>query len=254
MSLGTRSALFALALLVFTAREARAQGGPPMMTDDPGTPGNGHVEINLAWTDQRTPGSTLVGLPLLDANYGVGDRIQLNYQASWNILEDAGSPEQSGMSDSQLAVKWRFYDAGETGLQVSTFPRVTFVNPGSHSDRRGTADPNGSFLLPFELRRDLGLLSVNVDVGHSFSGSADNRGWMGGLCLGRQLTKAWEIDAEVHLDGSDHLDRGEAVLNVGSRVALSENATLLLALGRDIHDTLGPRASLLTFVGVQLRH
>jgi hypothetical protein len=253
MSLWTRCALFALALLVFVAREARAQGGPPMMTDDPGTPGNRHVEINLAWTDQRSPGSTLVGLPLLDANYGVGARIQLNYQASWNILEDAGSPERSGISDSQLAVKWRFYDAGETGLQVSTFPRVTFVNPGSNSDRRGTADPNASFLLPFELRRDLGFMSVNVDLGRSFSSSADNRGWIGGLCFGRQLTKAWEIDAEVHFNGSDHLDRGEAVLNVGSRVDLSDHATLMLALGRDIHDTLGPRFSLLTYVGIQIR-
>jgi hypothetical protein len=254
MSLRPRCALVALALLVCAAREARAQGGPPMITDDPGTPGNGHVEINIAWTDQRTPGSTLVGLPLLDANYGVGDRIQLNYQASWNILDDAGSPAQSGLSDSQVAVKWRFYDAGETGLQVSTFPRVTFVNPGSDSDHRGTADPNGSFLLPFELRRDLGFMSVNVDLGRSFSSSAQNRGWIGGLCLGRQLTKPWEIDLEAHVNGSDRLQRGEVVLNAGSRVDISDHATLLFALGRDIHNTLGPRASLLTFVGIQLRH
>jgi hypothetical protein len=111
-----------------------------MITDDPGTPGDGHWEINLAWTDQRTPGSTLIGLPLLDANYGVGDRLQLNYQASWNILRDEGEGTQSGMSDSQLAVKWRFYDAGETGLQLSAYPRVFFLDPGSDSDRRGTAD------------------------------------------------------------------------------------------------------------------
>jgi hypothetical protein len=253
MSLSPRCALVALALLACAARESRAQGGPPMITDDPGTPGNGHVEINLAWTDQRTPGSTLLGLPLLDANYGVGDRIQLNYQASWNILDEAGSPGQSGLSDTQLAVKWRFYDAGESGLQVSTFPRVTFVNPGSDSDRRGTADPNSSFLLPFELRRDLGVISVNVDLGHSFSSSAQNRGWIGGLCLGHQLTKPWENDLEAHFNGSDGLQRGEVVLNAGSRVDLSDHATLLLAVGRDIHDTLGPRMSLLTFIGIQLR-
>lgn len=253
MSLRPRCALFALALLACAAREARAQGGPPMITDDPGTPGNGHWEINLAWTDQRTPGSTFVGLPLLDANYGVGDRIQLNYQASWNVLDDAGSPGQSGMSDSQLAVKWRFYDAGGEGLQVSAYPRVTFVNPGSDSDLRGTADPNASFLLPFELRRDLGFISVNADVGRSFSSSAQDRGWMGGLCLGHQITKAWEIDAEVHFNGSDGLQHGEAVLNVGSRVDFSDHATLLLAVGRDVHDTLGPRTSLLTYLGIQLR-
>jgi hypothetical protein len=109
----------ALAAFLATAVRMLAQGGPPMITDDPGTPGNGHWEINLAWTDQRTPGSTLFGLPLLDANYGVGDRIQLNYQGSWNVLRNAGEDTESGMSDSQLAVKWRYYDAGDTGLQLS---------------------------------------------------------------------------------------------------------------------------------------
>src|SRR6266849_7689835 len=34
--------------LGLTERAAFAQGGPPMLTDDPGTPGNRHWEINTA--------------------------------------------------------------------------------------------------------------------------------------------------------------------------------------------------------------
>jgi hypothetical protein len=224
-----------------------------MITDDPGTPGNGHWEINVAWTDQQSPGSTLIGLPLLDANYGVGDRIQLNYQGSWNELRGPDQPEQSGMSDSQLAVKWRFYDAGDTGLQVSMYPRLTFPNPGSDSDQRGTADPSTTFLLPFEVRRDFGVVSVNADFGYTFSSGEADRGWMGGLCLGRELAKGWEIDAEVHMTASDSLQRSEAILNMGTRYDFSEHATLLLAVGRDAHNALGPRTSLLTYVGLQVR-
>lgn len=224
-----------------------------MLTDDPGTPGDGHWEFNLAWTEQKAPGSTLVGLPLLDANYGIGDRIQLNYQGSWNILRQSGSPEQSGLSDSQVAVKWRFYDAGETGLQLSTFPRVLFPNPGSGSDRRGTADPHSSFLLPLEVRRDFGVFSFNADFGHAFSGSRDDRGWIGGVCLGREVAKGWEVDAEVHVSASEHLGESEDILNMGTRYDLTKNATLLLAVGRDLHNSAGPRTSLLTFAGVQLR-
>lgn len=224
-----------------------------MVTDDPGTPGNGHWEINVAWTDQQSPGSTLLGLPLLDANYGVGERVQLNYQASWNVLNNAGQASESGMSDSQVAVKWRFYDAGDSGLQLSMYPRFTFVDPGSDSDRRGTADPSSTFLLPFEVRRNFGVLSVNMDFGHTFSAAEDDRGWMGGLCVGREVTKGWELDAEVHLTSSDGLERTEAVLNLGSRYDFSEHATLLLALGRDAHNSLGPRISLLTYVGIQVR-
>jgi hypothetical protein len=224
-----------------------------MVTDDPGTPGNNHWEINVAWTDLRTPGSTLTGVPLLDANYGVGDRIQLNYQASWNSVRAADQSEQDGMSDSQIAVKWRFYDAGDTALQLSAYPRITFLNPGSDSDRRGTADPDTTFLLPFEARKDFGALSVNADFGHAFSAAENDRGWMGGVCIGRQVAKGWEFDAELHVTSSESLQRSEAILNLGTRYDISRQSTLLLAIGRDTHNSLGPRASLMTFVGFQIR-
>jgi len=37
------------------------------------------------------------------------------------------------------------------------------------------------------------------------------------------------------------------------RVDLSEHATVLLAIGRDLSNPLGPKISLLTYAGVQLR-
>jgi hypothetical protein len=244
--------LVASALLCLAASRLQAQGGPPMITDDPGTPGNGHWEINTAWTDQRTPGSTLIGAPLLDANYGVGERLQLNFQASWNVLRDAESQE-SGMSESQVAAKWRFFDAGDTGLQLSTYPRITFLDPGSDAARRGVTDSPTSFLLPLEARRDFGPLSLNVDFGHTFCDERNLRGWMGGVCIGREVLKGWELDVETHADGSDRLQRSEGVINMGTRIDLSANATLLLAVGRDVHNSLGPTVSLLTYVGVQVR-
>ena len=247
-----KSALLALFVLLGTAPALRAQGGPPMITDDPGTPGDRHWEINIAWTDQRTPGETLIGIPQIDANYGVGDRIQLNYQGSWNILRESDGPAESGLSDSQLAVKWRFYDAGDTGFQLSTYPRVFFLNPGD-SDRRGTAGPNTDFLLPFEVVRNFGALSLDVDFGHTFSAASSDRGWMGGVCVGHNVTKEWELDAEVHFSGSEDLDRGETVVNLGTRCDLSRNTTLLVALGKDVRNSLGPKISLLTYLGIQIR-
>jgi hypothetical protein len=244
--------LLALAVLALTATRALAQGGPPMVTDDPGTPGDRHWEINVAWTDQRTPGSTLLGLPLLDANYGVGDRLQLNYQASWNeVRDDEGN--ESGLSESQLAVKWRFYDAGETGLQASIYPRVTFLDPGSDSDRRGTADSGTSLLLPFEVRRDFGVLAVNLDSGYSLSNEAGLRGWMGGICVGREVAKGWEVDLELHATGDHQVSHNETILNLGTHIDLSAHASILLAIGRDIHDAVGEPTSLLTYLGIQLR-
>jgi hypothetical protein len=76
---------------------------------------------------------------------------------------------------------------------------------------------------------------------------------MGGLCLGREVVKGWELDVEVHEQASDRLSAGETVVNFGTRYDFSEHATLLIAVGRDTRNTLGPRISLLTYLGIQLR-
>jgi len=46
-----------------------------MVTDDPCTPGNGNWEINLAWLGERSAAETAQDVPLLDMNYGVGERV-----------------------------------------------------------------------------------------------------------------------------------------------------------------------------------
>jgi len=52
---------------------ARAQGGPPMITDDPGTPGNGKFEINLAGAFERRPQELSMDLPAIDEPKGERD-------------------------------------------------------------------------------------------------------------------------------------------------------------------------------------
>src|SRR5690349_18262079 len=52
---------------------AGAQGGPPLLGDDPETPGPGKWEINIAYTEQRTNEEHLRSLPHVDFNYGLGD-------------------------------------------------------------------------------------------------------------------------------------------------------------------------------------
>jgi hypothetical protein len=232
---------------------ARAQGGPPMITDDPGTPGDRHWEINLAWTDQHAGGETLYGLPLLDANYGVGDRIQLNYQASWNVSHAADAGDEQGLSASQLAVKWRFYDAGESGLQVSTYPRVIFPDPHPDPSDRSGPDTRTSYFLPIEIARDFGSFALNVDFGHTFSPLHAGRGWSGGLCLGHTVTKGWEVDAELHINSSEDLGQSEVIANLGTRVDLGEHTTLILAVGRDLSNGLADKVTLLSYVGIQFR-
>src|SRR5215470_14934711 len=74
----------ALLMLLLAAPPASlAQGGPPMITDDPGTPGPGNWEINIAATAAHWGRIVEGEWPLLDLNYGVGSRIQLKYEVPW---------------------------------------------------------------------------------------------------------------------------------------------------------------------------
>ena len=59
-----------------------------MVTDDPGTPGDGHWEINVAWSFEHSRAANSSEVPLVDANFGVGDRIQLKYKVPWIVVHD----------------------------------------------------------------------------------------------------------------------------------------------------------------------
>ena len=80
-----------IALLLGWTAQVLAQGGPPLLTDDPGTPGNRNWEINIATTHFRSPGEREIEAPLLDINYGLGDRIQLKYEVHYLFDSDEGA-------------------------------------------------------------------------------------------------------------------------------------------------------------------
>ncbi len=89
--------------------------------------------------------------PDVDINFGVGDRIQLTYENAWLRVQDPSSATKFGLGQSNLGVKWRFYDAGESKLAISTFPQL-FLNNPNDAVRRGITPASQSFLLPFEVK------------------------------------------------------------------------------------------------------
>ena len=80
-----------------------AQGGPPFITDDPGTPGNHHWEINFGWIANHNPGQSYYEIPDVDMNYGWGDRIQLKYELPMAVATDS-NPGTSPMTSLLLAL------------------------------------------------------------------------------------------------------------------------------------------------------
>lgn len=221
-----------------------AQGGPPMITDDPGTPGPNHWEINLGWESERAAGETATALPLLDANYGVGDRIELTYETPWTIEQQPGAAAHSGYGYSLFGAKYRFLDNGDQGWQASLYPQWTEHGFGTSAD---------SLLLPFEVAKDFGSFAIDCDGGAILSNQSGARGWTGGFLIGKDLRKGWEIDAEIHLTSDLHVGRAEAIFNAGTRIDFSEHVTLMLALGTDLANSLAPRTDYVSYLGLQFR-
>jgi len=58
--------------------------------------------------------------------------------------------------------------------------------------------------------------------------------------------------AELHAEASESLDRSAVSVNLGARVAAGERGTLLLSVGRDLHNNLEEKASIFGYVGWQL--
>lgn len=234
-------------LLLGLARLA-AQGGPPMITDDPGTPGDGQWELNVAVTTERRPGERVVEMPLVDINYGIGDRLQLKYEAAWLRLDD-GSDRHDGLSNSLVGVKWRFYDAGEKAWSASMYPQLEFNNPGSHSVDRGLTEHGTGFELPFQVMKDFGDFEFNADLGYVWHRSGNE--WFGGLVIGREVRHGVELATELHWECDGHFHDIVLTANVGARFALSEKCTLLVSVGRELRNRAEPRATFIAYLGLQ---
>jgi len=244
-------AVFVTALFFLGAGPVvRAQGGPPMITDDPGTPGDGHWEVNVALTTERRAGEQVSELPLLDVNYGIGDRLQLKYEAAWLRLSHE-SGRHDGLSNSLVGVKWRFYDAGEKAWQASVYPQIEFNNPGSHSHRRGLADHGTSLILPFQVMKDFGGISFNADAGYVRHHEGEDD-CFGGVVVGRELKHGLELAMELHWEGDVNFRAGAVTANVGVRIALSDKCSLLASVGRELHNGHEPRATFIGYFGLQM--
>ena len=219
-------------LIFFAAVLARAQGGPPMRTDDPGTPGNGNFEINLGVTSDRRPRDRELEAPLLDINYGLGKRIQLKFEIPFVIQGANGAPTKSGLGNSDFGVKWRFYENPQLGLDISTYPQLEFNNP-TGSARRGIVDAGVRMLLPLEATKKLGPVDLDGELGFAFHQTGAND-WIAGVAFGRSVTPRWELMGEFYAtartEGSDH----ETTVDAGTRYRLFRPIVLIMMVGRTV--------------------
>lgn len=240
------------ALLLILAPAAFAQGSPPMNTDDPGTPGKGGWEFNLALSQSRGGGSRDTSAPMFEVNYGVTDTVKLSYALDWLSSKPARGRSESGLSNSEIGAKWRFLDRGKEGAKASVAPALEFNNPGSNAERKGLAAEGGTFTLPFQFEQPLGPLALNLEVGRAFHFKAADE-WSYGVAVGGEVSEAVALGMELFGDAQKNFHRSALLLNFGASIKVEKNHSLMLAVGRELHRHDGPKATFVGYLGWQIR-
>jgi hypothetical protein len=227
-----------------------AQGGPPMLTDDPATPGSGVWEINFAYVEQRNHQERLRSFPHVDFNYGLGEHIQLKYETGWLIADTPeGGGVKSGLDDSLLGLKWRFLDQERGGFDMSVYPQLQVENP-TDSVARGIAEPGPNLFLPLEVGHDFGKAKLIGEFGYQYFRTQENE-WVVGLLGALQASETLELMAELRSFSENFPNRGDVVVNLGLRRALNPTIKLLASVGTGL--TNGPETpTFIAYFGVQL--
>jgi hypothetical protein len=235
-------------LVASVARMAFGQGGPPMITDDPGTPGSGKWEDNFAIIFGHRPNETSINLPEIDLNYGVGEHIQLTLQTAPVLVKRRGQGLVGGVGETEAAVKWRFFDEPTSGVDVSIFPRVIF-NLGQSSVRRGLADDGTRFQIPFQAAKAFGRVHVDAEVGPRAS-TVGRSEWLCGVVCGFDVTKRTMLMAELHDESRMNFSRDVLTLNFGLRHEFTENYILIVSMGHELRSP-DQSTALIGYFGMQ---
>ena len=235
-------------LIAAVARVAFGQGGPPMITDDPGTPGNGKWENNFAIIFEHRPNETSIDMPEIDLNYGVGEHIQLTLQNAPVLLKRSGHGLIGGVGSTEAAIKWRFLDEATSGLDMSMFPRVIF-NIVQSSVRRGLAEDGTRFQIPFQMAKTFGRWHADAEVG-PLASSVGRSEWLYGVVGGFDVSKSTMLMAEVHGTSRMNFTNDVLTLNFGLRHEFTETYILIVSMGHEIRSPDQPTA-LIGYFGMQ---
>jgi len=242
--------LFMVAVCVVAIpRRVIAQGGPPLITDDPETPGDGHWEINVAWTLSQKQNERLFAIPLLDINYGFGEHVQLKAEVPWLVLQERRGGIQSGIGSANFGVKWRFLNKDRHGFAMSTYPQLE-IRTSASSVRRGLIEQGGELRLPVEISRELGPVTIDGEVGYQVV-QREKDEVLYGLVVAGEVNKRLELLSEIHGTAKRNFTSKELIFNVGGRFKMSKHYTLLFSTGRSLGRAVTGRPTLLAYVGCQ---
>jgi hypothetical protein len=217
--------LFACFLLILFNESIRAQSSPPLLTNDPGTPGPGNWEINILTSFEHAAVYNEWLIPLLDFNYGVGDRWQLAASMPFVIGHQQDAGVRRTFDGIELGIKYRFVDnPGKAGSSFSLYPKVYFSFVEEKSMKLS---------LPFEWHKEWSHFGLTAELGHVWvNGKSD--GWEGGVAAALLLDPI-SLLAEGHTEMREApFDLRGPMVNFGFTWEWSKIVSLFASYGKSL--------------------
>jgi hypothetical protein len=242
---------FCITVLLVLLTVGSAFAGPPLLTDDTGTPGDKQWEINVAFTLDKRHTEATYETPILDFNYGIGDNIQIKYEVPWLVRHEDGAGMKGGLGNSVFGMKWRFLDQERYEVSMSVYPQFE-VNPPTSSADRGLVDEGTNLLLPVQVSKKFGPVWVNGEVGYTFRQHFSDE-WLYGLSSGYEIRENLSILGEIHGGTTKEFKRHEVVFNIGTQWDFTKKYGLLASAGRSFSSGASGEPNLLLYLGLQMR-
>jgi hypothetical protein len=222
---------FALPFAPFTAL-----AGPPFLTDDPEPVPYKHWEMYLASISQVQHGGVNMTAPHMEINYGLVPNVQIHAMVPMEYVKSSGQPSHYGYGDTELGVKWRFFENREAAFMAGIYPLVE-VPTGAES--RGLGLGGTQVFFPLWLQKSWGPWLTYGGGGYlNNTGPGRQNLWFFGWVLQRDLNEHLTIGGEL-FDGSpaDTGDERHFGFNIGSIINITKNHHILLSAGTDM---IGP--------------
>ncbi len=230
--------LVLVGMVCFAATHAQG-GGPPMLTDDPGTVDPHKWEINTSVNTAFT-NDVQVALPYVDANYGAAQGFQLKIEAplTFSFGKNVHLPPKLGAP--LIGVKYRFLNEDSSFLSISTYPQVAVTGKQKEA------------LVPLLFAKTVGKFVFGEEIGYLLV-EKDSNNMIEGSLVSYQLTKRLEIIGEYFMQRSYSSTKGTTgLLNFGFRYGINNTFTLIGSAGTQLVEPANtPRQVFYSFLGVQ---
>ena len=246
------AAAFLLVLILVGGRDVGV-AGPPLITDDPETPGQGGWEINVSHNIEHSKDAFLMESPLFDINYGLLENDQWKVECPVLYLDSAEHGAHWAMGDLLLGWKYRFLEEEHHGVMASVYPQLS--TPTGIANL-GLGSGHAEALLPFQVGKHFSDDKVFIygEIGYNVVfGQPESNRWKYGLAAQWQAAEKLEWMAEV--GGFAFPQDGEVddvFFNLGFKRPITHNVSLIASCGRSFRSRDRGTPDLLTYVGLQI--